>query len=270
MRMDEKLTLTEKVDRLRSAGYPIMYADRFAWVRTPGTSYWADNSHHWEVMERAPVYLSYSDVHQRPEENTRVFVDLGDVARGEDGADQSNIDQLSNFRSLPRDYPEVFTRVGYSHVDLLGAYVGNLTPELVGILCELKTGDPTFDGSDQSELEIELQIEGWDSYERSDVRRKLIDESESSEAMEDMLDEMDSVDYDANHCYGPREEKERDALREIWGDAWQASEEYGHAERSSWIFPDVSEDLAERLWAARCAELPQIPAWYNPDQLRLV
>lgn len=268
--MDENMTLTEKIDRLRSAGFTLSYADRFAWVRTPGTTYWADNAYHWEVKERVPNYVDHGEVHTYPAENTRAYVDLGDVARGRDYYDQTSDHQMSNYRSLRRDYPESFTDTSYSNVDSLGAYVGNLSPELVDILCGIKTEYPLYDESDLSELEQEIQQECWDSSQRYDLRRDLIDQAESDEAMEDTLDAMDEADTHANTCYGPREAYPRDTLKEMFGESLSEASHDGYAESATtWIFPDLTEDMAERVWAWRCAGLPDTPAWVNPDQVTL-
>lgn len=129
----------------------------------------------WVARERCPSYVSYRDVHDSPEENTRVYVDLSAVARGEDDFDQTSTVDRSNFRSLIRDYPDTFTPTSYSNVDALGAYIGNLSEDVISILCSLVNDYSLYDESDLSELEHEEITESVGQYALYDIGRDLPD-----------------------------------------------------------------------------------------------
>lgn len=82
----------------------------------------------------------------------------------------------SNYRSLLRDFPGTFVDVygshGYSGLALdMSAYI----PEhLADCLHNLADEYPVYDESDMSELETELQTEGWANHGREDFRREVV------------------------------------------------------------------------------------------------
>lgn len=138
---------------LKSAGFPVRYA--------------------WRPDELQD-YITWFDVQDYPADGYEPYVDLSSVARGEDAAGQTTTLARSNFRSLVRDYPDSFTRVSYSNVDALGAFVADLTDELTGILVGLAEQYPLYDESDLSELESDEITESFEQYVRYDIR-DLID-----------------------------------------------------------------------------------------------
>jgi hypothetical protein len=165
------LTLAGKIDALTRAfgREAIQYASRADWVPTGPRFGYCDASGHWVMRDRVPPDIHYGDISSYPRENTRAYVDLGNVARGEDDFGQSSTLHRSNFRSFLRDYPDMFTPVSYTNVDSLGAYVGNLTEDVIDVLTGLVEQYPLYDESDMSELESEEIFESFDRYVRSDI-----------------------------------------------------------------------------------------------------
>jgi hypothetical protein len=168
------MTLKDKIDALcQTFGKDaIKYARRGEYDRAS----WSDPDAYliWHAFDRCPSYISYSDVGTDTPGGydgtfTRAYVDLGNVARGEDAYGQTTTLDRSNFRSIMRDYPDMFTPTSYSNTDSLGAYVGNLTEDVISELCGLVTGYPVYDESDMSELESDEITESFDSYVRRDI-----------------------------------------------------------------------------------------------------
>jgi hypothetical protein len=145
-----------KVAALQSAGFRITYVDRTD--AADGT---------------VPPYGHYH--HAEPAPGLAAYVDLRSVARGEDTADQTTTTHRSNYRSLIRDNADVFTPVSYMNVDVLGAFVADLTDELAATLTSLATGHPVYDEHDLSELESDEITESWDQYVRADVTGEVCD-----------------------------------------------------------------------------------------------
>ena len=183
------MKLQDKISALSDAGFPIRYVERSTWTRygTHDSDGWHEST---TVREMCPAHVSYSDVHDTPTEfPCRAYVDLSSVARGDDTAGQTTTADRSNFRSLMRDYPDTFSPASYANVDTLGAMVGNLDDDMIGILTGLATDYPLYDESDLSELESEEITESWDQYVSSDigseVRRAMSDEGDAWDAMSD-------------------------------------------------------------------------------------
>jgi len=159
----------EIIDALKSAGYPVTWLDDDA------------------VMD-AGYALPYSHYrHNGPTSHARAYVDLSKVAKGEDTADQSSTVDRSNYRSLMRDYPDVWLPIGYSNVNALGAYVANLSPELTEILTGLVEQYPVYDESDMCELESDEITESWAQYVQADltseIHRAHCDEGDAWDAL---------------------------------------------------------------------------------------
>jgi hypothetical protein len=133
------------VVQLKRAGFHVGYADPAEVARYGGLS-------GWEVRQ-----YSCGDA-ECP------FVSLDEIARGECKHGQSSTLVRSNYRTLRRAFPDVFTDVRYSNVDALGAMVADLTPELIDTLIGLREQYPLFDDSDCSNLEEEDITESWSRW----------------------------------------------------------------------------------------------------------
>lgn len=240
----EHWTLTERIDRLRSAGFRVSFARIGEW-RHVGP--WSANEYEWDAYERCPSGVSYSDVSTTDYFGgydgsfIRAFVDLGEVGRGDDRASQTDHVQFSNLRSLWRDFPDgTFTNIRYSNVDTLGAYVGNLSEDVIDILTGLRTDYPLYDEEDDSSLELEITWNAWDEWLGRDVRRHLEDSSESDEAMEDALDKLGD-----------------NTLRKWFYESYSDGSDYPYLEYMDAVFPDWethASELESQVWAWRCAE----------------
>src|SRR5258708_6936152 len=146
---------SDAIDALKSAGYPVEYVDGDALHVTSNT---------------LSPYGHYR--HATPQDGARAYVDLGYVAAGDDTAGQQSTLNRSNYRSLMRDYPDgTFMPTSYVNCDSLGAYVGDLSPELVTILVGLKADYPLYDDSDLSERESEGSRAYRGRYDQRDVPR---------------------------------------------------------------------------------------------------
>lgn len=247
----EHWTLTERIERLRSAGFRITYARIGEWRRSNSYDHWNDPPK-WHSYELCPNSLSYSDVSTSDYFGgydgsfVRAFVDLGDVARSEDQASQTDAVQFSNYRKLREDIPDTFTDIGYSNVDSLGAYVGNLSEDVIDILTGLRTDYPLYDEGDHSELEHELTWNAWEEWLGRDVRRHLEQHSESEEAMEDALDKLGD-----------------ETLRGWFYQTYSDGSDYPYLEYMDAIFPkweDHAMELEPMVWEWRCEEFTaQVP-----------
>jgi hypothetical protein len=138
------------VDRLRSAGFRIGYAHRAA---ASDTGY----------------LLSHDLSDQRYHDDQALFASLEKVARGDCQAGQSTTVDRSNYRSLHREHPDVWTDLVFSNVTALGAFVADLPPEVVDVLCRLKESYPLFDEDDHSALEDEEIDASWEQWVSADV-----------------------------------------------------------------------------------------------------
>jgi hypothetical protein len=102
------------------------------------------------------------------EEGSRPWVNLSRIASGTDYYDQTTTCQRSNFRRLMADYPEVWTNLSCSNVDGLGAFVDDLTEDIIQTLVKLSEY-PLYDEDDHSELESTEITESWDQYLHADI-----------------------------------------------------------------------------------------------------
>jgi hypothetical protein len=175
----------------------------------------------------APCYEFY--YHRDPLEGTRAFADLGRIGRGDDTAGQTGSVSRSNYRSLMRDYPDIWTPVSYSNVDALGAFVSDLPDEVIDILTGLADQHPIYDEDDMSALESEEIAESWDQYVRSDL---------TSEIYRVHPDEGDAWDALTS-----------DQQRDMFWSAVEATDSY--PEHSGldvvWRYDAIVTELAERL-----------------------
>jgi len=150
MNTKTRMSMTDKLAALKLAGFTISYAD-------------PKDGHECG-------YLSWSDVHTMPQSDVdRPYVDMGSVARGEDGAGQASIVDRSNYRSLVRDYPGLFVPTSYSNVDSLGVFVADLNEDTLAVLVRLATEYPIYDEDDSSALESEEVFESWGQYLWADI-----------------------------------------------------------------------------------------------------
>jgi hypothetical protein len=146
--------VTPIVAQLRAAGFPVTYVDR---------AYCEDG-----------YVLPYRHYHHKaPAPGLAAYVDLGAIARGEDGAGQATTVDRSNYRSLLRDYPGAWTPISFSNVDVLGAFAADLTTDLVTVLIALKDEHPVYDEADLTELESDEITESWDQYVRAEITSEL-------------------------------------------------------------------------------------------------
>ena len=76
------------------------------------------------------------------------------VARAECRHGQSSTVDRSNYRSLHRLYPDVWTDLSYSNVTVLGAFVADLTPDLVNTLIGLRCEYAVLDESDYARIGV--------------------------------------------------------------------------------------------------------------------
>ncbi|WP_026209079.1 hypothetical protein [Catelliglobosispora koreensis] len=130
------------VTAMKKAGFHVGYADPAEVARF-------DSLAGWEVRQ-----YFYGDA-QCP------YVALDEIARDVCKHGQSSTVVRSNYRTLKAAYPGTFSDVRYSNVDALGAFVADLSPELVDTLIGLREQYPLFDDSDHSELEEEDILESW-------------------------------------------------------------------------------------------------------------
>lgn len=226
-----KMSLADKIQALTDTFGPsaIRYGYRADWHPHYSASLSDPVQGHWTFKEKCPPYLSYSEVHSYPEENVRIFIDLGSIGRGEDTADQASTIDRSNYRSLRRDYPDTFTDISYGNVDVLGAFIGNLSAELISVLCGLHSDYPLYDESDLDELESEEISESWDQYVQSDL---------TSEIYRAHADEGDSWD-----ALTPDQQSEM-----FWAavEATDSYPEHNHHE-VCWKYDAIISELADRL-----------------------
>jgi hypothetical protein len=83
----------------------------------------------------------------------RPWIDLGHIGTtGEPALGQSTTLDRSNYRSLIRDYPDVFTPVQFPYSAVLGAYITDLDMATIGLLAGLMEDCPVYDEPDLAEL----------------------------------------------------------------------------------------------------------------------
>jgi hypothetical protein len=222
---------------------------------------------------------SYGDWEQAsPQQATHVLINY----TGWSDYSGSTVER-SNYRSLLRDYPETFTDVYGDHGTAQLLLSVRWTPPddgRAGLLDDIRAlaDYPLYDEEDHSALEMELADEAWDAYLSSDVSYALYETSESPEAMDDMLDAIAEVDAQRASAFGPKMNPEwgkPDTLRDMFYESLRDmdSDPYSEDAVGSVVFPYFDKQvaiIAERLWAERCAALPQLPGWFNPMQKRLI
>jgi len=158
-------------------------------------------------------YLRPSDLIEWLDADTEPWISFEDTAKGECRFGQSSTLSRSNFRRLMADYPDVWTNIHYSNIEALGAFVNDLSDDLIEILVGLKVDYPIYDESDVSDLEYEEVYESWNQYLDSDLYReigKLVDHDALSEDLADLWlgmspDERNSVFWQLidRHGYAP-------------------------------------------------------------------
>lgn len=121
-------------------------------------------------------YLSWHELittHYEDEDKSLLsFVEVGQIARDSRMCDGSSVYE-SNFRSLRRDFPSLFYRVGYSGAEVLGVFLADLDDDTAGMLIHLVEQCPLYDESDMSELEDEQIRESWRQYASADLYRGM-------------------------------------------------------------------------------------------------
>lgn len=153
------MTLKEKIKRLQDAGYTISYASPGEELYDVVIREWV-----WHWYPKCPRHIGASDIFPDHRRGTRAFVDLSSVA----AVTASDIDLHCNHVALSRDFPEgIFT----DHSGCLGAYVGNLTEEVIDILYELRNCDLTYDEDMRLQMEDELIRDSIKDYVIDDLYR---------------------------------------------------------------------------------------------------
>jgi hypothetical protein len=145
---------TETVDRLQAAGFRLGYTDRgvaetYARVQALQVSRWRQDPTH------------------------AVYVSLEDVARDECAVGQSSTVDRSNYRTLHRRYPGLWTDLVYSNAAALGAFVADLPPDVVDLLCGLRQDYAVLDEDDLAELEQRDIRTSWQQAASAEVRRGI-------------------------------------------------------------------------------------------------
>ncbi|GGN40202.1 hypothetical protein FHR83_007092 [Actinoplanes campanulatus] len=145
--------LAERIDDLKRAGFSVRYAD-------PA-----------DVYEKGRIHSAYAHPFAY-DETERPFVEV-DGAISEDWAGQVSFWEISNFRSLERDYGMAFFRVGYTGCDGLGFFLHSVSDRLINTVIGLKEQYPVYDESDLSELEYEAAHESFSGYLFADLYSDL-------------------------------------------------------------------------------------------------
>lgn len=158
--------LADKLAQLESHGYKIRYA-------IPASAYEFGFVQNWNVTDYAQC------------DDDRAFIELRD-ARDDEGYEQCPYWARSNFRSLQRDYPGVFVRIGYGRTESLGMFVHSASSDLIELVCGLTDG-AIYDADDWSALEDEERTESFRAWLHSDLYRRLPDWAQDIDA--DLPDE---------------------------------------------------------------------------------
>lgn len=151
-----------KIVTLQAAGFPVTYVDRAD--AADGT---------------VPPYGHYH--HRAPAPGLAAYVDLRDVARDDDGSQTTTVDR-SNYRSLMDDYPDAFTPISYTNMNVLGAFVSDLTDELTHTLAGLRDEHPVYDEADLETLESDEITQSWDQYASADIASMIYDHGDTTDA----------------------------------------------------------------------------------------
>jgi hypothetical protein len=164
------------LDRLRAAGYRIGYAD-------PGN--------------RRRGYLPplvVSDWQRNPSQ--AVYVNCGRTACGDGVPSLSHATQRSNFRTLHRLFPKVWTDTVSDDVTELGAFVADLPAGAVEALCSLTGTDPVLDPTDHLALVDEEIKESWSPtaairlFQQLRPRARQVWDRSSPQQVDDLLWEV--------------------------------------------------------------------------------
>ncbi|WP_433616835.1 hypothetical protein ACQP2P_15980 [Dactylosporangium sp. CA-139114] len=142
------------LDRLTGAGFRIGYTDhdlgrRFGHLPAIEVSRW------------------------RQHERQAVHVSLEAIARDAATAGQSSTVERSNYRTLRRRYPDLWTDLRSADGTALGAFVTDLPPDVVDVLCRLRQDHPVLDEADLADLERRDVRASWRQTARVDVYRML-------------------------------------------------------------------------------------------------
>lgn len=223
---EEPKPITEWVERLKRAGFPVRYADK------------EDLD---EYRSISPYRLTEYDG-----DNSVAIVDLCSVAAGEDHYDQVDTVRRSNYRVLwgedeareENNDPRRFIRIAYRNVDHLGAVIEDLEPDDIDTLIYIKEESPVLDESDLSDLENEEITESWDQWLSMDVEREL-----SLMAIDDMP--RDSLDNPPWYVLwdGLNESEKREAWWEAYTERLDAYPEHTGTEVTwpDWHRSDMPE-----------------------------
>jgi hypothetical protein len=228
----EVMDLDDKIKALRDAGFDLGYTRReYVWPQGADRGHVRSTDIRWES---GPMAYWRGPVTSEPDDGAEPYVSFGDAAAGEDAYGQTSTVDRSNYRSIKRDFPDFpWVDTAYSNRHDLGAFVADLTPELIGMLCGLRTDYPLYDEEDHSALEMDEQCDSWDDWLRREIRDHLSPEA---------LDVYDFVDvhgapWDLDDVWWDmvREDglggclPDHDGLDVLWGDLDDAGRAYGKA-----------------------------------------
>ncbi|WP_436528304.1 hypothetical protein [Actinoplanes sp. HUAS TT8] len=146
-------TAAPVIERLRAAGYRLGFADpprRQAGYVTP---------------------LTVTDWRRHPEQ--AVYVNCGRVACGDASPGLAHVVQRSNFRSLHRRFPDVWTDTVARDVTELGAFVADLPAAAIDALSALPGPQAILDNDDHQALRTEDIAESWTGLASIDVHSQL-------------------------------------------------------------------------------------------------
>lgn len=227
----EALTLNEKAEILRGTfGNDAIQVAEAASITCLNPYRNETPRYRCDWLGKCPDRIHYDQVHnplsycrEGIDAPHRLFIDLGSIGRGKDAYDQTDYVYYSNYRSLLRDYPNVFTVISYSNVDTLGAYIGNLPEYVIDILCGLRNDYPLYDESDCSELECELVSESW-QYTDYDLARWLEEYAPEYRDLWDALEDVPAPDPYVSEGQSMREYLWWEVNSENQGNPWHEME----------------------------------------------
>lgn len=147
---------------------------------------WVDSEYVAELRERG--YVHWNDRDTRETDGCVPHIDLSKVGKDECAYGQSSTLDRSNFRSLTRDYPGVFCPISYVNVDVLGAFIDDLSEDIIRTLCGLSDDYPVYDESDMSEIESEEITDSIRRYALWDLGKTIAETH--GEAIEDEWDSL--------------------------------------------------------------------------------
>lgn len=231
---EESMTLDDKIEMLRDAGFDLAWADRDdIWPQGEVTGHIRSTDLSWEsgpMSSWQPRVSSDTDAYR----GRVAYVSFGDVAAGEDRFNQTSTVARSNYRSIRRDFPQVpWVDVSYVNRDDLGAFVDDLDDDMINMLCGLKVEYPVYDECDMSTLEQEEISESWDDWLRREIRDHLT--PEALDVYEFVWDNTDAGALDDVWWDMVREDglggclPEHNGIEVIWGDLNNAGAAYSDA-----------------------------------------